>query len=159
MRLTLKKMIASILCISMILSMMTGCKKESTSYSHTDFAMGTVTNITLYGTSDNLEQTEQKIIDMEKKLEKQQLYTDIEQTLLSLHTGYSEHQQALSQLDAETLVLKESERKWEEGLISVFQLMEARNRFIAAKAELVRVRLQIEMMMKLEKYYRQGTFL
>ena len=52
-----------------------------------------------------------------------------------------------------------SERKWEEGLISVFQLMEARNRFIAAKAELVRVRLQIEMMMKLEKYYRQGTFL
>lgn len=48
-------------------------QKESTSYSHTDFAMGTVTNITLYGTSDNLEQTEQKIIDMEKKLEKQQL--------------------------------------------------------------------------------------
>ena len=95
----------------------------------------------------------------EEELEKQQLYTDIEQTLLSLHTGYSEHQQALSQLDAETLVLKESERKWEEGLISVFQLMEARNRFIAAKAELVRVRLQIEMMMKLEKYYQQGTFL
>ena len=95
----------------------------------------------------------------EEELEKQQLYTDIEQTLLSLHTGYSEHQQALSQLDAETLVLKESERKWEEGLISVFQLMEARNRFIAAKAELVRVRLKIEMMMKLEKYYRQGTFL
>ena len=95
----------------------------------------------------------------EEELEKQQLYTDIEQTLLSLHTGYSEHQQALSQLDAETLVLKESEQKWEEGLISDFQLMEARNRFIAAKAELVRVRLQIEMMMKLEKYYRQGTFL
>ena len=73
MKLTLKKMIASILCISMIPSMMTGCKKESTSYSHTDFAMGTVTNITLYGTSDDLEQTEQKIIDMEKELEKQQL--------------------------------------------------------------------------------------
>ncbi len=46
MKLTLKKTIASILCISMIPSMMTGCKKESTSYSHTDFAMGTVTNIT-----------------------------------------------------------------------------------------------------------------
>ena len=73
MKLTLKKTIASILCISMIPSMMTGCKKESTSYSHTDFAMGTVTNITLYGTSDDLEGTEQKIIDMEKKLEKQQL--------------------------------------------------------------------------------------
>ena len=95
----------------------------------------------------------------EEELEKQQLYTDIEQTLLSLHAGFSEHQQALQQLEAEALVLKESERKWEEGLISVFQLMEARNRFISAKAELVRVRLQVEMMRKLEKYYRDGTFL
>ena len=95
----------------------------------------------------------------EEELEKQQLYTDIEQTLLSLHAGFSEHQQALQQLEAEALVLKESERKWEEGLISVFQLMEARNRFISAKAELVRVRLQVEMMRKLEKYYREGTFL
>ena len=95
----------------------------------------------------------------EEELEKQQLYTDIEQTLLSLRAGYMEHQQALQQLSAETLVLKESERKWEEGLISVFQLMEARNRFISAKAELVRVRLQVEMMMRLEKYYREGTFL
>ena len=90
----------------------------------------------------------------EEELEKQQLYTDIE-----LHAGFSEHQQALQQLEAEALVLKESERKWEEGLISVFQLMEARNRFISAKAELVRVRLQVEMMRKLEKYYREGTFL
>ena len=96
---------------------------------------------------------------LKKELEKQQLYTDIEQTLLSLRAGYMEHQQVLQQLEAEALVLKESERKWEEGLISVFQLMEARNRFISAKAELVRVRLQVEMMRKLEKYYREGTFL
>ena len=73
MKLAFKKTIASILCITMVPVMMTGCKKKTTSYSHTDFAMGTVTNITLYGTSDNLEQTEQKIINMEKKLEKQQL--------------------------------------------------------------------------------------
>ena len=79
--------------------------------------------------------------------------------LSKLFFPYTEHQQVLQQLSAETLVLKESERKWEEGLISVFQLMEARNRFISAKAELVRVRLQVEMMMKLEKYYREGTFL
>lgn len=69
---------------------------------------------------------------------------------LNVNFNYSTH---------EALVLKESERKWEEGLISVFQLMEARNRFISAKAELVRVRLQVEMMRKLEKYYREGTFL
>lgn len=95
----------------------------------------------------------------EEELEKQQLYTDIEQTLLSLRAGYVEHRQALMHLDAEILVLKESERKWEEGLISVFRLIEARNRFISAKAELVRVRLQIELLIRLERYYREGTFL
>ncbi len=75
---------------------------------------------------------------MKKNWRKQQLYTEIEQTLLSLRAGYTEHQQVLQQLSAETLVLKESERKWEEGkLISVFQLMEARNRLFPPKAELV----------------------
>jgi hypothetical protein len=47
----------------------------------------------------------------EEELEKQQLYTEIEQTLLSLRAGYTEHQQVLQQLSAETLVLKESERR------------------------------------------------
>ena len=93
------------------------------------------------------------------ELEKQQLYTDVEQTVLSLHAGQNEHRQALSQLHAEAQVLKESERKWEEGLISVFQLMESRNRFISAKAELMRVRLQMEMLLRLEQYYKNGTFL
>ena len=100
MRLTLKKMIAGILCISMIPSMMTGCKKESTSYSHTDFAMGTVTNITLYGTSDDLEQTEQKIIDMEKKLEKQQLSWRLKSSQVS------KINQKLEQNNGKTKVIK-----------------------------------------------------
>ena len=94
----------------------------------------------------------------EEERAKQQLYTEVEQTVLSLRAGGNEHQQALLQMNAEKLVLKESERKWEEGLISVFQLMEARNRLISAKAELVRVRLQLEMNMQLEKYYRTGCF-
>lgn len=66
--------------------------------------------------------------------------------------------QVLQQFRAEELVLKESERKWEEGLISVFQLMEARNRFISSKAELARVRLQVDMTLKMETYYRTGSF-
>lgn len=94
----------------------------------------------------------------EEDLQRQQLYTDVEQTVLSLRAGQDEHRQALLQLEAEARVLKESERKWEEGIISVFQLMEARNRFISARAELTRVRLQVEIMMKLERYYRTGRF-
>lgn len=95
----------------------------------------------------------------EEEQARQQLYTEVEQTVLSLRAGRNEHRQALLQMNAEKLVLKESERKWEEGLISVFQLMEARNRFISAKAELVRVRLQMEMYIRLEKYYSTGHFI
>ena len=56
--------------------MMTGCKKESTSYSHTDFAMGTVTNITLYGTSDDLEQTEQRSSTWKRNLKNNNCHGD-----------------------------------------------------------------------------------
>ena len=94
----------------------------------------------------------------EEELQKQQLYTEVEQTVLSLRSGYDEFRQVLQQFRAEELVLKESERKWEEGLISVFQLMEARNRFISSKAELARVRLQVDMTLKMETYYRTGSF-
>lgn len=98
-------------------------------------------------------------IENEAEQEKQQLYTDVERTVLSINAGYDEHRQAMSQLEADRLVLKEAERKWEEGLISVFQLMEARNRFISAKAELTRVRIQLEILLKMEKYYRSGKFI
>ena len=94
----------------------------------------------------------------EEELQKQQLYTEVEQTVLSLRSGYDEFRQVLQQFRAEELVLKESERKWEEGLISVFQLIEARNRFISSKAELARVRLQVDMTLKMETYYRTGSF-
>lgn len=95
----------------------------------------------------------------EEELQKQKLYANVEQTVLSLRAGSEEFLQALQQVRAESLVLKESERKWEEGLISIFQLMEARNRYITSKAELTRVRLQLEITIKLEHYYRTGTFL
>ena len=98
------------------------------------------------------------ILQNDKELTEQQLYTEVEHTILSLRAGQEEQQQVLQQLHADRQVLKESERKWEEGLISLFQLMEARNRFVSAEAELVRVRLQIEMTMRMEKYYRTGSF-
>lgn len=83
MKLPFKKTIAGLVCISMIPMMMTGCKKKETSYSHTDFAMGTVTNVTLYGTRDDLNKVEQNIINMEKKLEREQLSWRIKDSQIS----------------------------------------------------------------------------
>lgn len=91
--------------------------------------------------------------------EKLHLRTETERIILSLHSGWEEHRQAVLQVTAETQVLKETERKWEEGIVSVFQLMEARNRLLAAKAEKVRVKLQYELTSRLAMYYQTGTFI
>lgn len=91
--------------------------------------------------------------------EKLHLRTETEQIVLSLQSGWEEHRQATLQVSAETQVLKETERKWEEGIISVFQLLEARNRLLAAKAEKIRVRLQYELTARLAMYYETGTFI
>ena len=52
-----------------------GCQKkeEIQKYSHVDYAMGTVTNTTLYGNSQDLNEIEQKMIDEMKQLETGQL--------------------------------------------------------------------------------------
>ncbi len=91
--------------------------------------------------------------------EKLHLRNETERIVLSLHSGWEEHRQASLQVKAETQVLKETERKWEEGLVSVFQLMEARNRLLVAKAEKIRVRLQYELTSRLTMYYRTGSFI
>lgn len=91
--------------------------------------------------------------------EKLHLRTETERIILSLHSGWEEHRQAVLQVTAETQVLKETERKWEAGIVSVFQLMEARNRLLAAKAEKVRVKLQYELTSRLAMYYQTGTFI
>lgn len=87
------------------------------------------------------------------------LRNETERLVLSLQSGWEEHRQAVLQVEAETRVLKETERKWEEGLVSVFQLMEARNRLLAAKAERTRVRLQYGLASRLAMYYRTGSFI
>lgn len=91
--------------------------------------------------------------------EKLRLQTETEQISLSLHSGWEEHRQSTLQVQAETQVLKETERKWEEGMVSVFQLMEVRNRLLSAKAEQARVRLQYELTSRLATYYQTGTFI
>lgn len=87
------------------------------------------------------------------------LYKEIEEACLSLQAAVEEHMQAELQLQLSTTTLKENEEKWEEGLISVFELMEKRNIYIYAQAELSRSRLQYEMKQRTVNFYQTGTFL
>lgn len=91
--------------------------------------------------------------------EKLHLRHEAEQLVLSLHATWEEHRQASLQAAAETQVLRETERKWEEGLVSVFQLLEARNRMLAAQAEKTSARVQHELAARLVMYYRTGNFI
>lgn len=91
--------------------------------------------------------------------EKLSLRTEAGRIALSLRSGWEEVSQSALQVQAETQVLKETERKWEEGLVSVFQLMEVRNRLLSAKAEQARVRFQYELTSRLATYYQTGTFI
>ena len=54
---------------------------------------------------------------------------------------------------------KGSYEKWEEGMVSVFELMEKRNLYIQAKAELARTRLQYDLKHRMVEFYRTGSFL
>lgn len=87
------------------------------------------------------------------------LYKEIEDACLSLHAAATEHRQAAEQLRTATITLTENEQQWEEGMISVFELMEKRNRYMAAKAELSRTRLQYELKKRTVEFYRTGSFL
>ncbi|MDE5676579.1 TolC family protein [Phocaeicola sp.] len=91
--------------------------------------------------------------------EKLHLRNETEQLVLSLYEGWEQYKQVTLQVDAETQVMKETERKWEEGLVSVFQLMETRNRLLATKAEKISTRLQHELLLRLAMYYQTGKFI
>lgn len=86
------------------------------------------------------------------------LYKEIDDACISLRAATEEHGKALEQLRTSVITLKESEQKWEEGMISVFELMEKRNLYITAKAELARTRLQYELKRRTVEFYKTGTF-
>lgn len=60
-----------------------GCQRKPESYSHTDFAMGTVTNVTLYGTSNSLDKIEQNLIAKVKEVENEQISWRIKDSQLA----------------------------------------------------------------------------
>ena len=77
-----KKVFGMVIFIGVLFGV-SGCEKKPEFYSHTDFAMGTVTNVTLYGTSSSLDQIEQKIITKVKEIEEEQISWRIKDSQLA----------------------------------------------------------------------------
>lgn len=100
-----------------------------------------------------LEQTQNNV-----QVEQQRLYAEIENACLALQAASDEFRYAGETLEAEKMTLQQSEEKWKEGLVSVFELMEARNRFFIAKAEVIRTQLQYSLKHKTVEFFRGEPF-
>lgn len=88
------------------------------------------------------------------EMERQNLYAEIENACLSLQAAIDESRCAGETLCSEELALRQAEEKWKEGLIPVFELMEARNRYFTARAEVVRTQLQYGIKRKTVDFFQ-----
>lgn len=88
------------------------------------------------------------------EMERQNLYAEIENACLSLQAAIDESRCAGETLGSEELALRQAEEKWKEGLIPVFELMEARNRYFMARAEVVRTQLQYGIKRKTVDFFQ-----
>lgn len=98
-------------------------------------------------------------IQNENELQRLSLYREIHDACLSFSATRKECRLAQEQLRADSLTWRESEEKWREGLVSMFELLEKRNRYIRAKAETVRTKLQYSLKKRMIRFYLEGTFL
>lgn len=98
-------------------------------------------------------------VQNENEQQRSSLYKEIHDTYLSFQAIIEECRLAEEQLSAASATWKESEEKWKEGMVSVFELLEKRNRHIRAKAETVRTRLQYRLKKRIMQFYWEGAFL
>ena len=87
------------------------------------------------------------------------LYKQIHNTYLSFQSALKECKLAKEQLRADSITWKESEEKWREGMISMFELLEKRNQYMRSKAEIIRTKLQYSLQKRVIRFYQEGTFL
>lgn len=98
-------------------------------------------------------------IQNENERQRLSLYKEIHDAYLSFLNTREECRLSQEQLRADSITWRESEEKWKEGLISIFELFEKRNLYIQAKAEVVRTDLQCKLKRRMIQFYQKGTFL
>ena len=98
-------------------------------------------------------------VQNENEQQRLSLYKQIHNAYLSFQSALKECQLAKEQLRADSITWKESEEKWREGMISMFELLEKRNQYMRSKAEIIRTKLQYSLQKRVIRFYQEGTFL
>lgn len=109
---------------------------------------------------ENIKKEKLRLQQVQNENEQQRLslYKQIHNTYLSFQSALKECQLAKEQLRADSITWKESEEKWKEGMISMFELLEKRNQYMRAKAEIVRTKLRYNLNKRVILFYQKGTF-
>lgn len=104
-------------------------------------------------------QIRQLQLDNEQEQLQNSVRTETEKVIFGLQAAYEEFMKAEQQALSARKILEQSQEKWTEGLISVFELMEKRNLFISAQSERFRTRLQYQLQERIVCFYQTGRFI
>ncbi|GAB2999899.1 TolC family protein [Cyclobacterium sediminis] len=88
------------------------------------------------------------------KIQKQQVYNDIQELVVENRALQKEYAQSLQKLKAQELAFLIAQRKYEKGLVSILELTSAKNLFTAAQNENLEVGLSLEVNNSTIDFYR-----
>lgn len=86
------------------------------------------------------------------------LYSEVEQAVADMNGQADAYLQAVKQLEAMETAHQANQRKYNEGLISAFELHTSSNRVIEAKTEVIKAELQYHLKARLVSYYKGESF-
>lgn len=90
--------------------------------------------------------------------QKQKLYFEMQNNLNDLEAIEKEYNQYLKQLEADRLAFQASEKKIEQGFVSVVEFYIAKNRYANSESQVLKSRLQLEVKKKALDFYTGKRF-
>lgn len=106
----------------------------------------------------NLAKLEVELAKAKLESERQKLYFEMAETLNELEASEKEYLQYEKQKEADLLVYRTAEKKFEQGLISVIDLYVLKNRYANSKSQVLQARLQLEIKRKSLDFYMGKRF-
>ncbi|MFV0376300.1 MAG: TolC family protein [Mangrovibacterium sp.] len=89
---------------------------------------------------------------------RQKVYYELMNNTRELQSLYQQYRQTVKQYEAEELAFRVAQRKYDEGILNVIDLLTVKNRLADAKASRLLARLQFVMKDKVIEFYKGNRF-
>jgi outer membrane protein len=111
-----------------------------------------------YGRNIKLAKLRKKDNDLRLQLEKNSLYTDIENACLDFNRGKDEFASAVSNFDFNKKSFDAVEKKFETGIVDVTDYSDAKTKLFRAETEVLRTKLQMLIRRLAIEFYSTGEY-